>query len=298
MTAKELHRIERFKDSMTELPFTLEESAFVMLRTKADTAVFVSMLNRLYQWHLRKLNRSTVCSPDFTVQDFGGPGSHLCPLYFYHNTLTHSLYILISNPTRDINSAFQHYQYDKILIIQGNEAFAQQKRIYHDLTDFAHTDVAAADYIGQQREQLRYYICKNLVVSGDYFDFSRCEDAAVGMDKTITDGIVCYLSKSTQKKAAAHMVPYANAARKEDYKKEQQTTRQSGSIQLSLFSPVDTLGGEPSVHSLPHISTAPLSSLTANLPDGISNVQCRQALRKLQETSKKILDTLWEEMCN
>lgn len=295
MTAKERHRIDHFKESMTELSFTLEESAFVMLHTKAESSVFASMMNRLYGWHLCKLNRSDKSHPDFTARDFDGVSNQLCPIYCYHNAMMHNLFVLLCNPSRDIGNTSSKCQYDKILIVQGNNAFAQQQQIYHDLTDLSHFDVDAANYKEVEHEELRYYVRKNLIVSGDYYDFSRCLGASRSMDDIIRSGIVCKLSKSTIKKVEQRKTTYANAGLKEDYQRETQqaeVTRAKG--QLTLFG--DEASEEAPVCTQEDL--LPKSSVTDGLPRGSIDLLRYQLLMKWRHASEKILNMLWEEMCN
>jgi hypothetical protein len=290
MTAEEYHRASCLKEIAMELSFSLEESAFVMLHTSAPSHVFVSMLNHLYGWHLHRYMRSDKNRRDYNVQDFGGSSTQLCPLYLYSSAISHSLYILISNPTCDIDASLKSNQYDKILILQGGDAFTKQEKIFHDLTDKSHYEVGNGDYLGCRREVLRYYMSTQLVNSGDYFDFSRCADTSTERNENIISAVDNTALNANKKIAKKSPALYANAGLKEDYQKEKQSV-----YQMSLFDNPNDVGSK--VAGIHKQNELPKTSMLDDVPSGMVDMRHRQLLLKLQTTSKKILDALWVEIC-
>ncbi len=286
-----------FKEMASDYSFSLQESAFIMLHIQGSVSVLVSMLNRLYGWKLQRYVRGDSDQCELLAKQFGGDGLQACPCFYYRDRITHQFYLLLSNASHNINGAQRACQYDTILIVQGEDAFKEQRRIFGDLTDKASRAVAEGDVMSALHEQLRHLICNKIVLKGDYFDFSRTDEAQTMQDESDWDELEIRCYNKETKKPVKQNAGYAKPGFKADYQKEKQAQVVEIAVpQLGLFDDVATVSVRQS--SVVSGGQDIRSSLMDDIPANIVDMARYRQLLALQDMSKNILKTLCEDMCN
>lgn len=263
-------------DSVAELSFTLDESAFIVLNTSASFPVLVSMLNRLYRWHLTMLR-----TVHFQYRDFGGNRDSYCPVFMHSNTLSHCAYILICDPAMGYDMGQALDGYNAMLIIAGVDAFRQQMGIFDDFTDSSERRCDDGDLRSRNREELRRLIKNELIVSCDYMSFQHCEGSSKSVEQQITNFSVTSVSPKSK-------VLYTKAGNVEVYNKEKKNNAYRHS--LNLFDPVPDYALQP-VHR--HFSQPKTSILSLEELEGKRHQAGLRRLRELQEASSHILNVLY-----
>ena len=184
--------------------YTLRNAGIVALRTTLYAFQCAAMLNRLYGWRLRR-------DMDFTVNDMGGHGDQLCPFFFHLDETTRLLYFLVDTPpAQGIDPTLDIY--DKLLVINGDNAYEPMRRLYDDFTQTARRDMSHADETERRQERMRVDMAKNDIIAADFIDFSRCDDADHN-----EYGLTNIQSISLSSKSAAI---YAHPGDKDQYERE------------------------------------------------------------------------------
>lgn len=174
------------------MSFTLKNNGILALKTELYAFQFAAMLNRLYGWRLMR-------DTEITFDDLGGSGTQLCPLYFYLDTDKRLLYFLIDNPVMRSGGIDKTiYPYDKILLINGNNAFEALRELHKDFTERARRDMTNKSESHCQREIMRFEIANKDIILADFFDFSKCDGAEYNEYSINNIGFVSLSEKSAK----------------------------------------------------------------------------------------------------
>lgn len=146
---------------LADLSLTFSETAFLLWETHSRNYAFADWFNRLYGLELARQN-------DLLLSD----GS-LCPFFVHYDENAALLYILIDNPHSGLLADFANY--DKIMLINGRDAFEQQQTIYNDYA--THLFPPAADDLLQWRHYEQLLAARQEVYSVHYFDYSQSAEA-------------------------------------------------------------------------------------------------------------------------
>lgn len=145
---------------MAELSLTFAETAFLLWETQSPNHEFAEHFNKLYDLSLSR-------EEDLNLSD----GS-TCPFFLYYDEPHVLLYALIDNPLQGMMADFARY--DKIMIINGRDAFERQQDIYRDYA--THSFPPAADNLLQmQRYELLQEARRN-IFTVHYFDYRFSEE--------------------------------------------------------------------------------------------------------------------------
>lgn len=149
------------RKQLQDLSFTLEDNAFVLFATRYDIIEFAVRLNHLYDLRLWREEDILLTSDS---------GFEPCAFYSCMDSRRGLFFALIDNPYRNV-AGFSVTEYDKILVINGRDAFDMQMSIYEDCCTLAHRSVREGDYLGLQFEARRYNFVSEGIILTEYFDF-------------------------------------------------------------------------------------------------------------------------------
>lgn len=278
MHNKAERQMRRLHDSLSELSFTLDESAFVVLNTSASYPVLVSMLNRLFRWHLSMLR-----TVHFMYCDFGGSRDSRCPVFMYNSVRCRSTYLLICDPAMGFDMGSVLDGYNALLIVAGADAFSKQMKIYDDLTDASERTCQEGDIRARKREELRRLVKKDLIVSCDYMSFQHCKGADESVEKQITKISVTSISPKGK-------MLYTKAGNLDVYNKEKKNNAYGHTLSLFDPAPCNDVVPDNTMPSQPKTSILSLDGL-----EGKRRQAAQRRLRELQETSSHILNVLYSK---
>lgn len=166
--------------SMNEYMLTFSKTAFLLWETQCKNYEFADYLNQLYHIALARQD-------DLTLSD-----NTTCPFFFYHDSLSALLYILIENPRSGIFADFTNY--DKIMLINGRDAFDRQNDIYNDYA--THPFPPPDDDLLQYQHYQLIQQARQSVFSTHYFDYR--ESAEMQQYHNDTLNIVLQSSKKAR----------------------------------------------------------------------------------------------------
>lgn len=150
----------RTQTRMAELSLTFTDTAFLLWETQSPNYEFAEYINQLYNLALSR-------QPDLQLSD-----GTTCPFFLYYDELSSLLYVLIDNPRSGIFADFANY--DKIMLLNGRDAFDQQQVIYDDYATH-HFPPAADDLLQWQHHELLQAARQN-IFSIHYFDYRQSEE--------------------------------------------------------------------------------------------------------------------------
>lgn len=147
---------------LNEKEFIPENTAVILLNTSLFDYEFAAALNRIFRLELAR---------DKDIDIFS---AFSCPFFYYFDDDTHLLSMLIENTNiHPIDSLLA--EYDKILLINGRDAFDFQRRIFASLSRDPRLLSAVGGtlvyQIGESDSALDT-LCQN-IVDVHYFDFSN-----------------------------------------------------------------------------------------------------------------------------
>ncbi len=145
---------------MAELSLTFSDTAFLLWETQSPNYEFAEYINRLYNLALSRQS-------DLQLSD-----GTTCPFFLYYDELASLLYVLIDNPRSGIFADFANY--DKIMLLNGRDAFDQQQVIYDDYATH-HFPPADDDLLQWQHHELLLAARQN-IFSIHYFDYRQSEE--------------------------------------------------------------------------------------------------------------------------
>lgn len=270
--------MRRLRGSLSELSFTLNDSAFIVLNTSASYTVLVSMLNRLFLWHLSMLRMIP-----FTCRDFGSRRDGHYPVFMYNSVQCCCTYLLICDPAMGFGMGSVLDGYNAMLIVVGADAFSKQMKIYEDLTDISERICQEGDVRAREHEDLRRLVKKDLIVSCDYMSFQHCEGADRSMEEQITKISVTSISQRSK-------TIYTKAGNVDMYRKEKEKNVYGRT--LSLFGPVPGEGEIPEY--MPQLQPK-TSMLSLEGLEGKRREAALHRLSELQDTSRSILNVLYSK---
>ncbi|KWW31201.1 MAG: hypothetical protein AUK63_474 [bacterium P3] len=146
---------------LAELSLSFSETAFLLWETQCPNYEFAECFNRLYDLSLAR------------ETDLQLPDDARCPFFLHYDDRHALLYVFVDNPLRGLDADFARY--DKIMLINGRDAFEQQRRIYDDYA--THTfPPPASDLLQWHRYELLQEARRD-VFSVQYFDYRRSDEA-------------------------------------------------------------------------------------------------------------------------
>lgn len=147
---------------------SFSETAFLIWETKSRNYIFADWLNRIYRLRLTRQN------------DLQLPDNTQCAFFLYYDEKAALLYILIDNPHSGLLADFANY--DKIMLINGRDAFEKQQTIYKDYA--THLFPPPADGLLQLQHFEMLQAARQEVYSVHYFDYSHsAEIQQLAMDE-------------------------------------------------------------------------------------------------------------------
>ena len=166
---------------LAELSLTFSRTAFLLWETKTANYNFADWFNRLYNVSLAR-NCDLVLPGDFT-----------CPFFSYFDEVKGLLFVFIDNPHRKLDSPLSPY--DKVMLINGRDAFEYQKLIYDDYASRA-LPPPADELLEWQRYNM---LCeaRSEVFTVHYFDYRKYAEQ---YEQSVNE--LCFVRQSSTAKAA------------------------------------------------------------------------------------------------
>lgn len=146
---------------LAELSLTFSETAFLLWETKSPNHEFAEWFNRLYELSLAREN-------DMKLSD-----GTTCPFFLYYDEPHALLYALIDNSQQGLPADFARY--DKIMLINGRDAFERQQEIYNDYA--THAFPPADDDLLQLHRYEMLMEARSNIFTVHYFDYRSSKEA-------------------------------------------------------------------------------------------------------------------------